>query len=332
MIRVKANDSQFSMEIKVVDTISPKVITKKYVFYLGDDFDVNQFTKEVDDQTNVTAKVIDEIDLTKESKSKVRICYTDEGGNETIKEETLQIMKDTKPPIIKVPFSISVAKGESILYKKGVTIIDNRDGEITDYLIDNTNVNINKEGTYYVIYSAKDQAGNSSSKKVKVIIRSKESEEAKKEADVLAKKILNKITEDSMSKQQRMKKIYDYVNKNYIYSPNHEGNIDDYYIDAYNGLKTNTGNCYVVNAMARILCENAGIKTIGVIQNDGKYKKMKHISFMADTGDGFYHYCAFRKNDKTVIYKWTDKQFIEYSKKTYYLNEVDLSNYPNTPK
>ena len=57
-----------------------------------------------------------------------------------------------------------------------------------DFVIDNTNVNINKEGTYYVIYSAKDQAGNSSSKKVKVIIRSKESEEAKKEADVLAKK------------------------------------------------------------------------------------------------------------------------------------------------
>ena len=152
-------------------------------------------------------------------------------------------------------------------------------------------------------------------------------EEVKKEADEYADKILSQLVTKKMNNAQKVEKIYYWVRKNYTYTTEHEGTIDDFYKDALTGFKTKRGDCYVVNAMARYLLERTGIETYGVLLHGSD---MDHLSFMVDTGDGWYHYCAFRKKSGIVIYKWTDAQMIGHYKK---FNVTKLpTNIPTTPK
>lgn len=329
-ITVKGNNLKHTVSINTVDTVAPEITTKTYTYYIGDDFDASKFIKKCVDETSISAVMSDEIDLNVEDTYKVDVVFSDEGNNTVTKTAKLIVKKDTEPPVIEAPAQIIVVKGDTVLYKKQVTINDNRDGQITDFEIDNSSVNLDKLGSYNVTYTASDKNGNKASKKVLVTVTSKEAEEAKADADKLAKEILDDLINDSMTNQEKLKKIYYYVRNCYTYVATHEGNIDDYYVDAYNGLKTKRGDCYVVNAMARILLDNCGIETIGVIIRDGN-DTIDHISFMADTGDGWYHYCAFKKKSGLEIYKWTDSQFVAHCASSYHNSNVDLSSYPDTP-
>ena len=131
-----------------------------------------------------------------------------------------------------------------------------------------------------------------------------------------------------MSKSQKLKAIYEYVRDSYTYVGEHEGTETDFYLDALNGFKTYKGDCYVVNAMARYLLEKVDIETYGVkITTD----KTNHISFMANIGDGWYHYCAFKKKSGLQIYKWTDAQIMDHYKSIEQVISI-TKNLPATPK
>ena len=62
--------------------------------------------------------------------------------------------------------------GETVSYKKDVTVTDNMDQNPT-LDIDNSKVNLNKAGTYEVVYTATDSAGNTSSASSKITIKEK---------------------------------------------------------------------------------------------------------------------------------------------------------------
>lgn len=328
-IHVRGNNRNFEIKINVKDTVAPEVTVKEYHYFIGDEFDANNFIKEVNDCTFVTGKMTDNIDLSKNGKYNVNVTFIDEGNNTVSLKSKLIVEKDIEPPIINSPAQINVIKGEPILYKQQVQVVDNRDGEIKNFTVDNSNVNLDKLGTYSVIYKATDKKGNTSIKEVMVVVTSKETGEAKKEAYNYADDILSDLIKEDMNKQEKLKAIYDYVMNCYTYIAAHEGTIDDYYVDALNGFKTKKGDCYVVNAMARVLLERSGIETYGLVL---KGIKMNHISFMANTGDGWYHYCAFKKQSGLKIYKWTDEQLLTHYKKADGVSSIPTGVYPQTPK
>lgn len=328
-IHVRGNNRNFEIKINVKDTVAPEVTVKEYHYFIGDEFDANNFIKEVNDCTSVTGKMTDNIDLSKNGKYNVNVTFIDEGNNTVSLKSKLIVEKDIEPPIINSPAQINVIKGEPILYKQQVQVVDNRDGEIKNFTVDNSNVNLDKLGTYSVIYKATDKKGNTSIKEVMVVVTSKETGEAKKEAYNYADDILSDLIKEDMNKQEKLKAIYDYVMNCYTYIAAHEGTIDDYYVDALNGFKTKKGDCYVVNAMARVLLERSGIETYGLVL---KGIKMNHISFMANTGDGWYHYCAFKKQSGLKIYKWTDEQLLTHYKKADGVSSIPTGVYPQTPK
>ena len=300
-ITVNGNDREHTVSIHVIDTIVPEVTTQTYTYYIGNDFDASEFIKKSIDETTVTATMKDKIDLNVEDTYNVEIVFSDEGNNTVTKTAKLIVKKDTEPPVIEAPTQITVVKGEAVLYKKQVTVTDNCDGEITNFEVDNSKVNLTQVGSYYVTYSAIDKNGNKAIKTVLVAVTSKEAAEAKKEAKEYAQKILKEIITDSMDDEDKLKAIYDYVMYHYTYVATHE--------DALNGFKTGRGDCYVVNAMARFLLDEVGIDTYGLVLEG---TDMNHISFMANVGDGWYHYCAFKKKSGIRIYKWTDEQMIEH--------------------
>ena len=66
---------------------------------------------------------------------------------------------DTAPPVISGAHDLSVAVGESISYRAGVTVTDDS-GETVALQVDATEVDLTKPGEYEAVYWAEDAAGN----------------------------------------------------------------------------------------------------------------------------------------------------------------------------
>lgn len=326
-LNLKAKGGQYSVTIKVVDTVAPTAKLKKPTLFLNDPVDPQQFIESIDDETEVKVTITNKIDVSKKGKVKVQLLLKDEGENETKYETEVSVEKDTKGPEIKIPSIINVEKGGTIAYKKNLEVIDNRDGKIEKVDIDTSKVDLNKVGTYPVTYSAEDSLKNKTTKVVQVRVAAYDIVKVKKEADEYAQKILDRILKNQKTEAQKLKAIYDWTMNNYTYNGLHEGTVDDFYKDALTGFKTGKGDCYVVNAMARYLLEKVNIETYGMkihgVSTD-------HISFMADIGDGWYHYCAFKKKSGLKIYKWTDEKMLNHYKSADGVNSLP-TNIPKTP-
>lgn len=328
-VRLKAKGGTYSVIVNTVDTKAPQGDVQKKVLWLNDPVRPEEFVKNIKDETEVKVSLVKPVNVKKTGQRTVYIQLIDDGGNVTKYKTTATVKKDTKGPVITTPQSYTVQKGDTLSYKKDVRVVDNRDGVITDYQVDASQVNLNKVGNYVVTYTAIDSLKNKTVKKVQVRVVSYDLAKIKKEADRYAKIILNQIVTPKMTKAQKLKKIYNYVQTHYTYQGQHEGTIEDFYIDALNGFKKHTGDCYVVNAMARYLLEKVNIETYGLVIHG---KSTDHISFMANTGDGWYHYSAFKKKSGLNLFKWTDAQMLEHYKRVDGVEKIDKGNLPATPK
>ncbi|HBI73586.1 MAG TPA: polysaccharide deacetylase, partial [Lachnospiraceae bacterium] len=82
---------------------------------------------------------------------KVAIQLKDEGNNTSEVEALLIVKEDTEAPEILGVRDKTAYIGDSLSYRKGITVTDNKDKKV-ELQIDSSNVNLKKEGTYSVIY------------------------------------------------------------------------------------------------------------------------------------------------------------------------------------
>lgn len=126
---------------------------------------------------NISFKIIKygtDINTSKPSTHYVYYTVTDDAGNTTTEIRIVNIIKftDEIPPKITLLGKITMSLEKGDIYKEsGATATDNIDGDITDkIIIDKSELDVQKAGTYKIYYSVKDAAGNSDSKERKVII------------------------------------------------------------------------------------------------------------------------------------------------------------------
>lgn len=81
---------------------------------------------------------------------------------------------DTEPPVIEGEDQHVVYIGDTVSFRKCVTVTDNKD-ENVKLEVDSSSVNLNKEGSYTVIYKATDSSGNTAVKEVEFIVEEKPS-------------------------------------------------------------------------------------------------------------------------------------------------------------
>ena len=116
---------------------------------------------------------------------KCKNIYTTEGyGKKVVNKEKSkqksQTEKDTKNPTITLFGAETVKTTLGKKYKdKGATAKDNVDGDITDKIKVKSEVDTSKEGTYKVIYTVSDKAGNTATKERTVIVTKEEKKETK---------------------------------------------------------------------------------------------------------------------------------------------------------
>lgn len=249
-------------------------------------------------------------------------------ASESIKKEIeLEVVaedqvNDVTPPEILGPDTFESPLNEGISYKKIVTITDDS-GENVSLEVDNTAVDTNTEGDYLVTYTAKDQAGNVSTKEVTITIYKKTQNQELVEDR--AQLILQDITNDGMSDEEIAITIYHWVNENVSFTNSNK--IRDSWLDgAYAGLFNKSGDCYVYAMTTKLLLDTAGIVNMDIEKIPAE---SVHFWNLVDVGNGWVHLDTNRRNDDTVICLWDDATLMAYSEANDKSHNYDKTQYPS---
>lgn len=215
---------------------------------------------------------------------------------------------DTTAPVIEGVTLLSVSLGDSVSYRKGITVSDDS-GESIALQIDNSAVVLDEIGTYPVIYSAKDSSGNEARVETTLSVLEPSGIDVAYVISLADQLIAEQTTED-MSLWDKAYTLWDWCSKKikYTYS---SGNRSSTYAGAYEGLHDRKGDCYAFFATYSVLLDRLGVENLCVARVGGQ---SNHWWNLVNLGDGWYH-CDPSPRNKTHRYQCfmqTDAQLMEY--------------------
>lgn len=162
-VNYKKNSNSKYREILLLDKESPKII-------LGEDINsCNSTLNSYQAIDNVDGDITDKVEITKKD-NKIYYSVVDSSGNKkTVFREEKYVDKEL--PILKLKDNKTIYLFVGNEYKeKGYTAIDNCDGDITNRVIIDNNIDINNPGNYEVNYTVSDSSNNKTSIKREVIV------------------------------------------------------------------------------------------------------------------------------------------------------------------
>lgn len=215
-------------------------------------------------------------------------------GTDILPVSTVLTVKaaDTTPPEIKGATDLIVRIGDTVSYRKNITVSDN-DDENVSLVIDSSSVDLTRTGTYSLTYSATDKRGNTAEVKVSVIVLEADAGEAspteictREELDALCDEILSEIFTEGMTDVEKLRAIYNRVRKiTYIGTSDKSSWVGG----AYTGLTVGKGDCYNYWAASKALITAAGFATYD-LQRIGWTSQ--HFWQIVYVDGGWYHYDA----------------------------------------
>ncbi len=258
------------------------------------------------DATELTYAYADTYDFTEPGEYSVVVSVTDLGGNQTMVVVPVRVVetgeKDTVPPVINGATDIVTNVGSIISYADNITVFDAYDGKLdirdpARFAVDASAVRPNIVGSYPVVYTAKDRAGNTSSVTVNVHIYHMEVNDTTIYA--YAGSVLTDIVKDSMTREEKIESIYRYVYglTEKFTTDVYSDTSDRYTRQAYYGFLGYANDPFTACSMLRVLLDTAGIeyKTVSRVSSD-----FGHWWLLVDFGDGWFHVDALQNG-----YVWT---------------------------
>ena len=271
------------------------------------------------------------------------VLLTRGSGNTPLVSDTPAPVEDTQPPEITGTKDLTVAVGESLSYRTGVTVTDDVD-ESVQLQVDSSGVNLSEPGEYQAVYWAEDSAGNRAEVTVTVTVVAAvtvEDEDGGETEDVveaggkeitldavneLADEILAEITNSGMSQREKARAIYDYVHNHIKYTGTSDKS--SWLVGAYVGFTRGSGDCYNYFACSKALLTRAGIPNVDLTRVGGN---SRHYWQLVDVGDGYYHFDACPHPNSYPLYSFllTEEQVKAYTKqcssirKNYYVYDYD---------
>ncbi len=324
-VEIKVNEKSIIGSIQVVDTTPPEAAVRAQQVWKEEELSAQAFFDHIEDVSEVSASYKSLPDFNKPGEQNVMLVLTDASGNTAEFSSVLTVLQDDEPPVIQGASDKLVYIGDSVSYRNGISVSDNKDkGLVLE--IDSSRVNLKKEGTYKVYYSAADTSGNKTVKETKVKVeRFVVSEDTVNE---LCDKILAKITNSSMTKREIAYEIHKWVKRNLSYTGSSDKS--DRLAEAYRGIKGKSGDCFTYFAVAKALLTRAGIDNMDVERVGGK---TRHYWSLVNCGEGWYHFDTSPTLYPFDTFMMTDKQTEEYTAQrgnNYY--DFDHSLYPATPE
>ena len=197
---------------------------------------------------------------------------------------------DTVAPQIMGVNKLAVFMGSSIAYRSGILVSDDTD-PAPKLSVDSSQVNLSAPGTYPVIYTATDSAGNATTVETTITVSEApttyvDEELIKETADAL----LAEIITDGMTKEEQVNAVYDWIAGHCYYIA--EFDKSDYMQAAYLMMTTNRGDCYGFYAVSRLLFDRLGLPNLTVTRLPNETRTSNHWWNMVslDGGESWYHF------------------------------------------
>ena len=285
------------------------------------------FVTKIAGSSSVTVTFAETPDFTAPGTQEVALLLTDEDGSTTELTASLTVIQDTTPPVISGVADQTILLGETVAYKKGVTVTDDYDEDV-ELEVDSSQVNPTVAGDYLVTYRATDRSGNTA--EVTAYFSFTQPSEYTELALEKAREVLDKITTEDMTQTEIAKAIYDWCRANIAYTAHTDKG--DWQKAAVQGFTQRSGDCYVYFATAKAMFEAAGIPNIDVEKTYVEGRAMHYWSLI-NCGGGWYHFDATpRVGEGDDFFMVTDAYLEAYSKAHYNSHEFDHSLYPATPE
>ncbi len=307
---------QIPTVLHIQDTIAPEMTTKNLSIMYGDSVEAEDFVETLSDMTDCVVSFVEEPQIEGGGIYVISLVATDEGGNRCQMDATLEVIQDITPPVINGVKEITITEGDTVSYKKDITVTDDMDEKVT-LVVDNSQVDTDVPGDYTVIYSATDSAGNTTEISttlhveavVVVPVVTTSVEITEDVVNAAADKILASITNESMSQYEVIEAIYNWCHSKIAYldgSPK-----DNWVVGAYYGLVKRQGDCYTYAMTAKCLLTRAGITNMDIERvpvGDGM-----HFWNLVDIGEGWHHFDTCRRADGSTFFYLTDAELMAYS-------------------
>ena len=330
------NTAKFAATLTIVhDETAPEIsgAQEQYLF-LGNTDLLSGITVIDDLDTNPVLTVDDSaVDLNTPGTYDVTYTAEDAAGNQTQLTTTVTVVKDEVAPQLLGVRPLSVFIGSTISYRSNVIVQDDVD-ENPSLSIDSTQVDLTTPGTYTVIYTAKDGAGNVSTMETTITV----SESSKDVADqatiyAAADEVLKKITKSDMTDERKVRAIYTWVLNNCWYSSDCDKT--DWMQAAYQMLDKGYGDCFGFYAVCRLLFERLGLPNLSIQRSEGTSRNTTHYWSMVsiDGGETYYHFdsCPHpRPAHNMCLVTDATLEWFNTQCKDYYV--YDKSMYPATPE
>ena len=315
-------------KLVIKDTTAPQLEAKDVISATGKKLEPEDFISYMGDATEIQLRFKDEPNFTKEGEQTVWIIARDAGGNETAISAVLKLYDDTEAPVITGAINRTAYVKETISYRAGITVTDNVD-PAPKLTIDNSKVDLNKEGVYPVTFTATDFCGNTSSVTVSVTVEPvptgyENIDKLNEKADQLLAKILT----PEMTEIEKAFTIFRWIRVNV---PWYGGRVTHNYVDqAIKALSGSTGDCYTCTVGCKVLLERAGFE-VKYMERTGA--PGMHFWLMVKVGGQWYHMDPSPIYvNQFICFLGTDAQLEAFNEvRPNYYNH-DWSQYPKTPE
>ncbi|WP_144611420.1 M4 family metallopeptidase [Bacillus cereus] len=171
---------------EILDLNPTLTVPTAATIHVGDSFDpmakVVAMDKEDGDLTS-KVKVNSEVNTSKSGTYVVTYTVTDSKGHEVTAEQTVtvKVREEVKNelPILKVPATTTITKGDQFNPMAKVSATDKEDGNLTSKVTYEGIGDTTKAGTFEIIYSVTDSVGNEVHTVQKVLVKDKDTSKAK---------------------------------------------------------------------------------------------------------------------------------------------------------
>ena len=320
----------------IEDTTAPSGTVRDITAATGTQIEASQFVVSAEDISGVSATYKNIPDFDAEGTREVTINLTDAYGNVTGLAAELTLMDDTQAPQILGAINRTVYVGETISYRSGVTVEDNKDPS-PKLSIDNSQVDLDTIGRYPVTYTATDAVGNSSSVTITVNVEERPAGyENIEDLYALADKLLaqlfpgGNIAASSLNLNEQIETAYTVFRWIRTNVPWYGGRIEHNYVEqAMKALQGNSGDCYTCTVGCKVLLERLGFEVMLLERTNAIGR---HSWLMVKIGDSWYHMDPAPIYVQTFIcFLGTDEQLLAFNelRPDYYTH--DWAQYPATP-
>lgn len=249
-----------------------------------------------------------------------------------IQEQLPSEPADTTAPTILGVNKLSLFQGGTVAYRSGILVTDDTDPS-PKLTVDSSQVDLSRPGTYPVVYTATDSAGNFTTAATTVTV-SEAPESYVDEATIYAEadELLGQILTEGMTPEEQANAIYDWIETHCYYIADFDKT--DYMQAAHLMMTTQRGDCFGFYAISRVLFDRLGYENLTVTRLPNEVRTTNHWWNMVtlDGGQTWYHFDATpHMTYPTRTCLVTDAALEEFNQlmPNYYF--YDHSSFPKTP-